>query len=355
MMNLVKTYKRKIINQHRIDRILNDYDFKFHCHNLRKQPDFNEIFKLVEKIAQIDISNISIDNSLIENQRLFQNEEIIKNGLEFYKFIDKCYPNKTSLEKLFLENMKYLITENNAKDSRSFCEYRRFPECTIRKIYVNFEDRISDIQTLTHEFCHSFSRTFTGGVRENDKNMSEVPPVICDQLTIVYLMNKYPNLKKNLLEYSIFTQIQNVKKARISLLECLVVKVMCNEIKLDDAIKKYGHLYKDFPYLIDQTLNRIENFKFNDILLESKYLIPQMIALEMRDRLAISKEKTLCDFKALVEQEHSLTIDDTLKFLNLEDKEVLIDSYINKFHTRIANYTKNKIKEEKQEKVVYEK
>ena len=106
MMNLVKRYKRKIINQHRIDRILNDYDFKFHCHNLRKRPDFNEIFKLVEKIAQIDISNISIDNSLIENQRLFQNEEIIKNGLEFYKFIDKCSPNKTSFEKLFLENMK---------------------------------------------------------------------------------------------------------------------------------------------------------------------------------------------------------------------------------------------------------
>ena len=355
MMNLVKTYKRKIINKHRIDRILNDYDFKFHCHNLRKRPDFNEKFKLVEKIAQIDISNISIDNSLIENQRLFQNEEIIKNGLEFYKFIDKCSPDETSLEELFLENMKYLITENNAKDSRSFCEYRRFPERTIRKIYVNFEDRISDIQTLTHEFCHSFSRTFTDGVRENDKNMSEVPTVICDQLTIVYLMNKYPNLKKNLLEYSIFTQIQNVKKARISLLECLVVKVMCNEIKLDDAIKKYGHLYKDFPYLIDQTLDRIENIKFNDILFESKYLIPQMIALEMRDRLSISKEKTIHDFKTLIKNEHIFSIDETLKFLNIENQKALVDNYINKFHTRIVNYSKSKIKEEKREKVVYEK
>lgn len=331
----------------RINRMLNDEEFRAHCYRLKSTPDFEENFALVEKIAKIDIDNIRCNMSLIENQQLFTADTLIEFGHDFYRDLDKIAPSNFSFEELFLQNLKYLVVENNPNGPRSFCEARKTNHDEMRKIYVNIENRITDAEVLMHEFGHSFSKCFTNFAQIKDRKISEVPTVIIDQLSSLYLIKRMPHLKENFIENDIFRQVLNVKKARESLLDGLIVKIMTNEISFSDAVKKYGNLFKQYPYMLDSALHRIETYNFNDIMFESKYLIPQMISLEMRECFLNSPTSVAQDLKTLIQNEYLWTLDEAIQYLNLGTKEKLVDNYVNKFNERISSLRQKCKKDEK--------
>ena len=61
--------------QERIDRARNDQLFINFCAVERKKPNFEINLEIAEKIAQIDVSGISIDKKLIDNQNLFSKKQ----------------------------------------------------------------------------------------------------------------------------------------------------------------------------------------------------------------------------------------------------------------------------------------
>ena len=344
-LKILKRDNNKSLSK-QIKDVLNDEEFKARCFRLKNNPTFEENFKLAEKIAQIDIDSIKIDNSLLENINAFSNEQIVEIARDFYHTLDKIALPDFNLEKLFEQNLKYLTIESNPNGVRSYCSVTKNPEKTERKIYVNTENRITDIEVLIHEFCHSFSKCFTDFAQISDKEMSEIPTVIIEHLTSLYLMKRFPNLKNNYIENEIYRQIVNVRKARESLLDGLIVKVMTNEITYKDAVEKYGKLFEPYPYMLESAMRRIKTYNFNNIMSENKYLIPQMIALELRDNFAYNPSNVVQELKVIIEHEHLWAQNDALKFLNIGTKSELIEKYINKFDKRILKL-KQSFKKEK--------
>jgi len=321
----------------RIERVLQDEDFRKHCKHLRHMPEFDKKLELITKIAQIDISQVQIDKALLDNQNKFSKKEISADTIEFYRMIDELAPDGVNLVDRVKQNAQYLIIEGLGRyNGRGYCEAgREKGGKEYREIYLRVEGRISDTKTAIHEFAHSCTQSFIQNIPLKDIKMKEIPTVITDHLSARFLKGKYPKLRENFVEDDKFSQIDNVIKARECLMEALIVKVMNGETSYEEVMKKYGHLYQGHLDILTRCLERIETIQFEDILFEERYLVPQMIAVEMRERFKKNPELVAQQLKEILAHEHDWTEEQTLDFLGLPYREKLADNYVSKFADRM--------------------
>lgn len=320
----------------RIKRAMSDPSFADFCKRERQNKYFDEVLPIVEKIATIDISSIVYDSSLISGVHIFTPNEIKNNVVEFYKMLDTLDPNGISLLDRLKANAQFFTTNSQDKDERSYCKSgfdkngNKFKE-----IFVNLEGRIGDTETAIHEFCHSFGDVFMQYKRPKDNRFAEIPTVITDNLASVFMQQNYPQYSANFIENDKFRQVLNVKKARESLMDAMIVKVMCGEETFDSVMQKYGDLFKQFPDILKTRLEKLETFEFYPME-ESKYLIPQAISLEMKDRFAQNPELIAKQLKHLIKNDCCMTEEECLEYLGLPKQEELIDGYVSKFAERMA-------------------
>lgn len=135
----------------------------------------------------------------------------------------------------------------------------------------------------------------------NDIYMQEVPAVIIDVLSMEFMKNQYQNLKLNLIESAIHTQILNVIKAREVLLDGLVIKLMLGETSLEELQKTYGDLFLTNVRILDRCLENIEKKQFTNMF-EKKYLLPQAIAQIMLERFKTDPVTTVEQLKEIIEK-----------------------------------------------------
>lgn len=335
----------------RVTQMLADNQFRKYCAYCKSNnKNFEYEMKVVEQIARLNISSLTIDTNLIHMNTPFSEEEVDKQIIAFYRSLDKIYSNGIQLEKIAKENLQYISHDaTKEKNSRSYCCSKINEDGTeFKKIFANIEGRIGDISNACHEICHSMSKSFTEMKPMRDKNMQEVATVIVDSLSAEFLKKQYPNLKANFIENSIHTQIRNVIKAREVLLDGLVIKLMLGETTIDELIKKYGDLYLKNTRILNRCLSNIENKQFTNMF-EKKYLLPEAISQIMLERFKISPKTTIEQFKTIVEHDTDWTIFDTLKYIGLESIKDVVDNYVNNFENRMQKifHEKNLIQKNK--------
>ena len=328
----------------RIARAMQDKSFEEFCKKERRQSYFDAMFPIVEKIAKIDISGIKYDESLISGVHLFTPKEIKKDAIDFCEMIDNLDPDDISLLDRLNENSQYFTSNSQGKDDRSYCKSKIEVNGDItREIYVNLEGRLGDTQTVIHEFVHSFSEVFMSLKKQQDNRMAEIPTVITDHLSSKFMQDKYPQYKVNLIENDRFRQVLNVKKARECLMDAMIVKVMCGEDTIDNVMKNYGDLFKEFPDILISRLEKIETFDFWPMF-ESKYLVPQAIALEMKERYKMNPQLVAKQLKHIIKDNHIMTEEETLNYLDLPERDTLIEGYVSKFSERMSAMDNEKLK-----------
>ncbi len=331
--------------QKKIERMLLDSEFREFCRRERTHKDFDEIFKDSKKIAKINISNIKINRSLISNLHAFTPEQIKTDVLGFYKHLDDLDPNGTNLTDIIKENAQYLRTKPKNKDERSFCASGIDRDGNKHKeIFINIEGRINDASNAIHEMCHSCCKTFLESEKRKDWRVDEVPTLITDNLSTDYLKQTHPEFKENFLENEKFTEVFNVKKARECVADALIIKIMCGEVSVTEALNQYGDLYNDFPDILPTKLSQIEEGRYNP-LYEYRYLVPRAISTEMAERYRENPELVAKQIKEVIDDNHKLTQEETLKILELPEKDKLLDDYVSKFSSRIQeiNDEQNKL------------
>lgn len=321
----------------RINKILSDNQFRKHCEYCKKNDiNFEYEMKIAEKIARLDISQLTIDENLIHMDKPFSVDEVDSQILAFYNALDDIYPEGIQLEKTAKENMQYISHDaTKERKSRSYCCTKFNEDGTVfRKIFANIEGRIGDISNACHEVCHSLSKSFTKMKGMRDINMQEVATVMVDAFSTEFMKKQYPNLQANFIEDSIHTQVQNVMKAREVLLDGLVIKLMLGETTIDELKKDYGDLYLKNTRILDCCLDNIENKQFTNMF-EKKYLLPQAISQIMLERFRVDAHTTIKQFKSIIENDTEWTIFDTLKNIGLEGVTEVFDDYIDNFQKRI--------------------
>lgn len=329
----------------RINRILSDDEFRKYCARCKNDnPNFEFEMQIVEKIARIDISQLTIDENLIHLSTPFSEEMVDSQAISFYSSLDRICPEGIQLKKLAKYNMKYVTHDlTKEKDPRSYCCSKIEKDGTeFRKIFINIEGRIGDVSNACHEICHSMSKGFIEMKSSKDKNMAEVAPVIIDAFSAEFMKNKYPDLQINFIEDAIRSRIQNIIKAREVLLDGLVIKLMLGEITIDDIQKKYYDLYLKNTRMLYRYIDNIERKKFTNMF-EKRYLLPTAISEIMLEKLRTDPKSAVKQFKTILENDNDWTVIDALKSLGLVSVKEVFDDYIDNFEKR----TKKLIEERK--------
>ena len=127
---------------------------------------------------------------------------------------------------------------------------------------------------------------------------------------------------------------QNVKKARECVFDTLLIMVVCGEMTLTEVVQNYWNMFSDFPDILFNKLKEIETGKYKPFY-EYSYLIPQAIALEMRERFRLQPELVAKHLKHIIADNHKLTEEQILDYLGLPKKDQLIDDYVSKFQNRM--------------------
>lgn len=320
----------------RINRMMSDEQFREHCYNCKNNnPNFEYEMEIAEKIARLDIEDLTVDESLIHLGASFPEDVVDSQILTFYKELDNICPDGIRLEATAKENMQYISHDaTKEKSPRSYCCSAVNKDGTgFRKIFINIEGRIGDFSNACHEVCHSLSESFIAMKPMKDKNMQEVATVIVDVFSAEFFKKEFPNLQINFIENAISTQIQNVLKAREVLLDGLIIKLMVGEITLEEVQKKYGDLYLKNTSILNRCLNNIENKQFSNMF-EKKYLLPQAIAQIMLDRFKTDPAVAVKQLKTIIENDTEWDVFDTLKNIGLAGVTEVFDDYINNFEVR---------------------
>lgn len=336
--------------KNRIERAMQDTSFQTFCKRERQRPDFDEKLAMVEKIAKIDISNITCDHSLTDTIHVFTPKEIMADTIDFYDMIDSLAPQGIDLGTRLYENSQYFTKDLKGKEGRSYCKSGKLKDGTpFREIFVEINGRINDTITSIHEFGHSFCEPFMQIIKPKDRKTEEISTVITDNLSSIFLKKQHPEYCENYIENDRIRQIINVKKARECLMDAMIVKVMCGEDTFDNVMKTYGDLFKQFPDILLSRLEKIETYDFYPMY-ESKYLIPQAIALELCELFEQNPNLVAEQLKEIIVHTHEWTEEETIAYLGLLGKEQLIDNYITKFADRMSQMDaeKAKVQQEKQ-------
>ena len=323
----------------RLTRALGDKDFVDYCMRMKAQnPNFARDMATCEKIARIDLNNISVNQDMITGG--FFNFDQMRDGvIGFYGYIDRLSPDMPPLVPQLMENVKYLTTKvEGRKDTRSCCGSHTAKDgSVVREVFINPEGRIGDVGTAIHEFCHSLSKSFLEATGRKDDTVAEVCTVITDQLSTIFLKKAFPQYVANFDENLANVQVCNVIKARESLLEGVIMSVACGDMTMQDAVANYAHMYTGNPNILERCINNIETYNFQ-AMYEKRYLVPQAIALEMADRFVQDPEGTVKQFKDVLAHDTEWTMSEVLDYLGLPQEEALIDDYVAKYHDRVASY-----------------
>ncbi len=323
----------------RLVRALGDRDFVDYCVREKNgNPNFARDFAICEKIARIDINNVSVNQDML-NGGFFNFDEMRDGVVGFYGYLDRLSQDTQPLVPQLMENVKYLTTKvEGRKDTRSCCGTHTAKDGSIeREVFINPEGRIGDIGTAIHEFCHSLSKSFIEAVGRKDNAVAEVSTVITDQLSTIFLKKVFPQYASNFDENLINTQVCNVIKARESLLEGVIMRVAAGDMTMQDAVASYGDMFTGNTNILERCVENIERKDFR-AMYEERYLVPQAIALEMADRFLQDPEGTVKQFKEVLSHDTEWDMSEVLDYLGLPQEEVLINNYIAKYHDRVAGY-----------------
>ena len=107
----------------------------------KKNPNFEYEMQIAEKIARIDIEDLTIDENLIHLSTPFSADVVDNQVLIFYKELDAICPDGLRFEQLVRENKQYISHDvTKEKNSRSYCcsEIKR-DGTKNRKIFINIK------------------------------------------------------------------------------------------------------------------------------------------------------------------------------------------------------------------------
>ena len=322
----------------RVERMQNDIDFKNHCqHLLIDHPNLEEEMKLWERIARIKIDNpIDYDNY----QKQYVEYYILQREVfKFYVWLDTKFPKDYGFVNKALENLAYFTCVPRVHDERSNTSRGEY-----KRIFVNLHETdnyIGNKRTAVHEFGHSFEKSFDGTPYFDD-GMREVCSCIIDNLYFEFAKEAHPDEADAIKCDQAFYLANNIEKAKKTLFEAHVVKVMNGQATFDDLKNDYGDLYSE--EYIRRRLRDVETFKFGD-LHEGRYLIPQAIAKAFVDKFHENPEQAVRNLKGVMAKNTDLKLDDAIAKLGLNKKNILIDDFVDTLNDRYSGLSQVKTEE----------
>lgn len=316
---------------------LNQPRFRDYCEKIRSMSRFDDMFEIMEKVSAIQIDNIDIDESKMYMDKPFTPDELKHFVFSFYKHLDDLDPAGPNLTEKVKYNEKYMIFDKEKRNIRSSCGYRTLEDGTTEKwIHTHIERSVRDPNVAAHEVCHSLNKKFEKMIPLADSRMDEIPSIIVDALSSEFMREAYPELAEGVEEAQKDDFIVSVIKARECLLEALIVKMGVGEIGMDEAFEKYEHIFKKTPGVVHRKFNELrQEGRFENPFYEYRYIVPQAIAQEMRERYKKDPQRASSELKTIIEHAHDWTQEDTLNYLGLPKQEKLLDRYADKFQERV--------------------
>ena len=325
-----------------IQSLLENEELIEYCKKVKRSKFFDEDFDVALEISKIDISKIKVDKSLIANQRPFSQEQMKKEGGQFFEYLDSLYPKDFSLAKLYQKNLQFLEMDKNPDGRRSYCSAHTDENGNlVQKIYVNCEDRIGDLPNMIHEFGHSFCDTLAPSVVNNQRT-TEIPTLILDRISPIYLADKHPAIKKNLIENRVFKNVQQVRKAVECVADGVLVNVLSGSQSLEDALKDNKDLIKKYPDFFLSSAHKFNRDNKPTIMREISYLFPEMIAQQMQIRFEQEPEHMVEQLKTLIKHNKEWDEQQVAEYLNLGNKREIVENYAQNFDKEIKSLEKSR-------------
>lgn len=305
----------------RINKILNNPEFKLHCYRLRKNPHFLSNKNIYEKIARLNINC----NGLFPQQDLTISEDIIlQDALDFFKQIDMLTPNQIEIAPIAQKNANFYLTYEEEGFSRSCCAKIGDGEGGFDPIiYINMKSLINTRIVMAHELCHSIAPSFLGS-RHIDERMTEVSTLIVDKIFSDYLKTIYPEYIPILEKEELYHLSQNVSKAKNALLESCIVEVVTGSLSMQSAMVKYGSLFSLEE--IEEQVEAIEKCKFQNIY-EGRYVIADAIAQNFYKDYKSNNAKKLNQFKKVLLSENEITLENAIKQFELPTLSLCVNNF----------------------------
>lgn len=324
-----------------ITKILQRDDFKNYCKNIIADVEnFEYKFNTLLKICSIDVSDI-LKHKYVSSLQYAKNEkEAIEDTLDFYRWLDKLAPSDFCLESIVKKNLKYLEFDKYIEHSLCYHLASGKPK---RKIIIETNDGIQT-HNVIHEMCHSCQREFLE-LKKTNRPISEVATSICDELSLMFLGKKHSKKTTFLFVAREWMIEDEYLKRKSQLLDAITVKVMVGDLSLNEAIKKYGPLFKGQEFLIDNLIKKINDIKFSKLFLFFEHILGCAVSKEMKERFLVDPKRVASELKEILKHDLEWSEDELLSFLKLPPKDKLIENYVNKFLEREAKI-RSEIEEE---------
>ena len=318
------------LNQ-RIALIMQNPEFKAKCEKYRGIELFNYL-DLIERVAFLDVSKIRVNRDLLKAD--YPKETIIKEVYDFYADLDAICPDMPLLP-IVEKNMQYLTFEPNysrlkpGEIPRSSCGISSvvMPNGETRPLREIFIYEDGDVRTIfsgPHEFAHSMSDSFLKLEKFRSNAVAELVPSIVDVFAPELYVKRHPEHAHIIAELQKQSLVTNVNKARQSLLEACVVKVMIGELKLEDVMAKYGSIFS--PQMLNDCLSDIENDNFNP-LGEAKYVLPHVMAETLLTMFKQNPEETVKNIKTVLGCDSRINLDQAYQLLHLPNLQTTLKNY----------------------------
>ncbi len=328
--------KNRLSLQKRIARIMVDSNFRNDCYNYRNL----ELFKyldLIEKVAMLDISKINHDESILKMD--LTQQAVIDEVYSFYSALDEICPDIPLLP-IAQKNMQYLTFKPNysrlkpGETPRSACGYHsevlpNGKEETIKEIFVYLDGDFRAIFSGPHEFAHSMSERFLNLKRFKSNAVAELIPSIVDVLAPELYLQQHPEHKQQIAALKKASLINNVKKARQTLLEACVIKVMTGEMQYADVVKKYPNLFSEG--MIADCVSDIEKGLFKP-LHEAQYVLPHVMAETVLEMFKHNPEETTKNIKTTLTCDTEISLEQAYSMLKLPSIETTISTFNSKLN-----------------------
>ena len=325
-----------------VQPLLENEELIEYCKQIKIDKFFDEDFAVASEIANIDVSKIKVDKSLISNQKPFSQEQMKTEGGLFFKHLDSLCPKDFSLFALYQRNLQFLEMEENIDGKRSYCSaYMDKNGNLVQKIYVNCEERIGDLPNMIHEFGHSFCDTLAPNVVNNQRT-TEIPTLILDRISPLYLADKHPEIKKNLIENRTFKNIKQVEKAVECVADGVLVNVLSGSQSLEDALKDNKDLIEKYPNLFLSSVKSFTESNKPKIMREIPYLFPEIIAQQMQTRFEQEPERAVEELKMLIKHNKEWNEQQVTEYLDLGNKREMVENYAQNFSKEIKALDKTR-------------
>lgn len=335
MENLTDQKSRLPLMQ-RVAQIAADPQFKEQCGKYRNIELFNYL-GLIEKVALLDISNIPTNNRSLKMD--YPADMIVDETLSFYADLDRICPELPLLS-LAEKNMQYLTFEPNysrlkpGELPRSACGISSVTlpsgeTVPKREIFVYLDGDFRTIFSGAHEFAHSMSDRFLKLEYFKSNAVAELVPSIVDVFAPELFLQHHPEFAPQVAELKKLSLVNTVKKARQSLLEACVVKVMTGEMQLEDVMQKYSNIFNE--QLISDCVSDIEQDLFKPMH-EAQYVLPHVMAETLFDMFKQNPQETVKNIKSTLSCDTRLSLEEAYSVLRLPRMETTLANFNSKLN-----------------------